>query len=268
MFRVAVYGLRIQSDRADRCGDSTFTGGVAWCPGATGHVIDYGRIEVASQDLGVEPALLASMRQFRDICEFGWPIGNSNGKRRPADQVWIDAGYMTHVVYTFCREAGDRFRPAIGRGATQQRTEWKQGPTSTGSIVKKIGEAYHLSRLQNERLLLCEIDADHWKTWVHLRLATPVDSPGAMRLFQAKPEEHLPLARHLTAERKTEEFVAGRGVVVRWERIRKQNHWFDALYNAWAAGHLAGVRLVEDKRPPRERLTLAEMSARAEGRTT
>ena len=241
---------------------------VAWCPGATGHVIDYGRIEVASPDIGVEPALLASMRQFRDISEFGWPIGNSHGKRLPADQVWIDAGYMTHVVYTFCREAGDRFRPAIGRGATQQRTEWKQGPTSTGSIVKKIGEGYHLSRLQNERILLCEIDADHWKTWVHLRLATPVDSPGAMRLFHANPEEHLSLARHLTAERKTEEFVAGRGIVVRWERIRKQNHWFDALYNACAAGHFAGVRLVEDTRPPRDRLSLAEMSARARDRPT
>jgi hypothetical protein len=43
-------------------------------------------------------------------------------------------------------------------------------------------------------------------------------------------------------------------VVVKWERIRRQNHWFDALYNASAAGHACGVRLVEElvAEPPRE----------------
>jgi len=45
---------------------------------------------------------------------------------------------------------------------------------------------------------------------------------------------------------KTEEFVAGKGVVEKWERIRKQNHWRDALYNASAAGHLCDARLVDD----------------------
>lgn len=89
-----------------------------------------------------------------------------------------------------------------------------------------------------------EVDADHWKTWVHQRLNTPMGKAGAMSLFKAPPEEHLALAKHLTAETKTEEFIAGRGVVVKWERVRRQNHWFDALYNACAAGHLCGVRLV------------------------
>jgi hypothetical protein len=32
-------------------------------------------------------------------------------------------------------------------------------------------------------------------------------------------------------------------MVVRWERLRRQNHWFHALYNACCAGHLAAVRL-------------------------
>jgi hypothetical protein len=51
----------------------------------------------------------------------------------------------------------------------------------------------------------------------------------------------------VVAETKVEEFVAGKGVVVRWERIRRQNHWFDALYNACAAGHGCEVRLVEEQ---------------------
>jgi hypothetical protein len=42
--------------------------------------------------------------------------------------------------------------------------------------------------------------------------------------------------------------VAGKGVVTRWERIRRQNHWFDALYNAAVAGHVAGVRLIREQK--------------------
>ncbi len=42
--------------------------------------------------------------------------------------------------------------------------------------------------------------------------------------LQTAPGEHLALAKHLTAEKKTEQFVAGKGVVVKWERLRRQNH--------------------------------------------
>jgi hypothetical protein len=105
-----------------------------------------------------------------------------------------------------------------------------------------------------------EIDADHWKTWVHQRLVSPLDSAGATTLFEAKPQEHLALGKHLTAEVKTEEFVAGKGVVVKWERLRRQNHWFDALYNACAAGHYGGVRLVEDGKRRRDRMSLAQLA--------
>ena len=45
-----------------------------------------------------------------------------------------------------------------------------------------------------------------------------------MTLFHASPQEHLALAKLLTAEVKTEEFAAGKGVVVKWERLRRQNH--------------------------------------------
>jgi len=38
---------------------------------------------------------------------------------------------------------------------------------------------------------------------------------------------------------------------VKRERIRKQNHWLDALYNACVAGHGCGVRLVDEKIPER-----------------
>jgi hypothetical protein len=107
----------------------------------------------------------------------------------------------------------------------------------------------HIVLLPTEKTYLVEVDADHWKSWVHQRFATPVGTPGAMTLFHASPQEHLALAKHLTAETKTEQFFAGKGVVTKWERLRKQNHWLDALYNACAAGH----RLVQEKLKPQER---------------
>jgi phage terminase large subunit GpA-like protein len=234
---------------------------VAWSEDGGGHVVDYGRIEVASDDLGVEQALVVALRELRDMLKSGWPVGKADGEPAAPHQIWIDAGYMTPVVYTFCREAGSRIRPAIGRGAGQQHRQWYNRPTSTGSIVKHIGEGFHINWLPSERMQLVEVDADHWKTWVHQRLSTPIGSRGSMTLFQASPQEHLALAKHLTAEVKTEEFVAGKGVVVKWERLRKQNHWLDALYNASAAGYFCGVRLVgESLKCPKPRRTLQEMS--------
>lgn len=227
---------------------------MAWSAGASGHIFDYGRLEVASEDLGLEQALMVTLREFKEVVMAGFPGAEGSAADRQRvlpDQVWIDAGYTTHVVYAFCREAGERFRPAVGRGASQHKSQWYNRPTQTGSICKFIGEGYHANFLPAEKLLLLEVDADHWKTWVHQRLTTPMGSAGAMTLYQsAKPQEHLALAKHLTAEVKTEEFVQGKGVVAKWERLRKQNHWFDALYNACAAAHALGVKLVEENLPP------------------
>jgi phage terminase large subunit GpA-like protein len=238
---------------------------VAWSDGARGHVVDYGRVEVPSREFGVEQALLHSLRELRDQILEGWPRQSAGGQLCVPDAVWIDAGYMTDVVYRFCVESRPdrnvrRFLPAVGRGAGQQRQQWYNRPTATGSLVKHIGEGYHINWLATEKVYLVEVDADHWKTWVHQRLATPMDNPGAMTFYQATPQEHLSLAKHLTAETKTEEFVAGKGVVVRWERVRKPNHWFDALYNACAAGHFCGVRLLGESPPkPRPPRTLQQM---------
>ena len=232
---------------------------VAWQAGATGHIVDYGRHEVASADLGVEPALLAMLAEFKQRILLGWPVARPDGTRLAPGQVWIDAGYMAPVVYAFCRQAGERFRPSIGRGATQQRAQWHNRPTQTGSIVKQIGEGFHANWLPTERLLLVEVDADHWKTWAHERLKTPLGNLGAMTLCQGAASDHLLLAKHLTAEVKTEEFIAGKGPVVKWERVQRQNHWLDALYNACAAGHAIGARLIGRALEPRAPAIVADL---------
>lgn len=222
---------------------------VAWSRGPYAHVVDYGRIEVASDDLGVEQATMVALRQFKSLIIAGWPKLNVEGEQILPQLAFVDAGYMTDVVYAFCRESGNRFFPAVGRGAGQQHQQHYNRQTQTGSVVRHIGEGFHINWLPHANTFLTEVDADHWKTWVHQRLVTPTTSAGSMTLFQASAQEHLAFAKHLTAEVKTEEFITGKGMVTKWERRRKQNHWFDALYNACAAGHYCGVRLVEEIKP-------------------
>ena len=49
--------------------------------------------------------------------------------------------------------------------------------------------------------------------------------------------------------------------------MRKQNHWLDALYNACAAGSLAGVRLLDEPKPSAPRpVRRDEVPLRPDGR--
>lgn len=58
-------------------------------------------------------------------------------------------------------------------------------------------------------------------------------------------------------------------MILKWERLRRQNHWFDALYNASAAGYFAGVRLVEEPKAqarPKQPMVVQGGMRRPDGR--
>jgi hypothetical protein len=88
------------------------------------------------------------------------------------------------------------------------------------------------------------INADHWKSFGHARVQTPAGQPGGLTLFHASATEHLSFSKHLTAEKRVEEFVAGKGLVTRWEAINRNNHYLDACSMACVAGHGVGERLI------------------------
>jgi phage terminase large subunit GpA-like protein len=234
----------------------------AWLQDGSPHVVDYGRFEIASDHLGVERAIAVALREFRDFCLAGF-----GEEKRVPNQIWLDSNYQSNVVYRFIRETakphGNRFRPTRGLGAGQLRQQHYNRPKTTGASVLHIGEGFHFSFLPTSRVCLVELDSNHWKSVVHERLAMPVTEAGALTLFQTFPREHIALAKHLTAETQISEFVAGRGEVVRWEALRRDNHWLDSLSIACAAGHYCGARLVKpiirafnphsSQRPPRKK---------------
>lgn len=216
----------------------------AWRPGATPHVADYGRIEVPSGDMAEETAILASLRHWRDtVVVPGW------GGLKPV-LVLVDARYKPDPVFKFCEESGPQFMASMGFSATQRRVgEYKR---DTGSKVLGVGDGYALVQTPGGRRYI-EVNSDIWKTFLHARLHAPTEQPGAMTLFASpSPGEHLSYAKHLTSEKRVEEFVPGQGTVTRWEAVSRNNHYLDCTSLACVAGHIAGARVVgtEVKPPP------------------
>jgi phage terminase large subunit GpA-like protein len=223
---------------------------IAWAADASGHVVDYGSYEVPSKSMDTRLAVLAGLRGLRDENALpGWPT--TSGKVRIPEQVWVDVNYETDACLDFIRESGTRFRACVGLGVGKAHRRRYNRPTRTGSIIQHVGHEYHAVWRPEDRCHVIEVNADYWKTWVHERLITPMDQPGALSLYySADDKEHLSLAKHWTSERQIEEFIAGEGIVRRWECVHRANHWFDCSMLAAAAGHLCGVRLVRPPSPP------------------
>ena len=227
-------------------------GVIAWRNDGTGHLLDYGTVEIPSDDVGLEKAILFSLREFRDRVEQGWTVEGS-GELRVPDQVWIDAGYQSPTVYRFIREARDmRYRPAIGQGQNQQQGQLVYNrPKKTGAMVKYIGEEFHLAWIPKDEVFLVETNADYWKAWLHQRLRTDLGKPGALSFYQSlNRNQHNTLAKQLTAEREVVEFIEGRGDRRKWIRESRSNHYLDTLYMACTAAHLCNVRLATEPARP------------------
>lgn len=224
---------------------------LGWRQHATPHVIEYGRVEVPTAELGEERAILAALRQFRDeVIAKGWPA--DDGNRKPS-LVSLDVGNWQDLLLKFCEESPG-FQACKGFGDTQRRGGRNVGETSEKGwkvVWAPPGAGYELLTHPSYAATLLEANADHWKTWLHVRLLTPIGQPGALTLYG--PGDHLGYAKHLTSEKKVEEFVAGRGLVTRWERVHRNNHGLDSTCMACVAGHAQGERLMGEAAPaPKE----------------
>jgi phage terminase large subunit GpA-like protein len=217
---------------------------VAWLQDKRCHVVDYGRFDIAFDELGAERALTLALRDFRDLCESGW-LGQQ-GRVIP-EAVWIDSAYTTEIVRAFIRESGARYLPTIGRGTGQYSGQYAK-PKTAGKVVREIGDEYHIEWVDQSQCHVVMVSADHWKGFVHRRMVTPLGKPGAMTLFddQGDANYHTRFAKHLVSEKQVKEFVVGKGRVVKWVAEHSNNHWFDAMYLASAAGHFCGWSLVEE----------------------
>ena len=111
-------------------------------------------------------------------------------------------------------------------------------------------------------VLLVHMNTDHWKSELHQRLLMPADQQNALTLYEAASvSEHGEFTRHLVAEKQVEKYVEGKGEVVIWDRVDRNNHWLDASYAALCAGDAVAAAVAaksNDRRP----MSLREMAGR------
>lgn len=214
--------------------------------------LDYGQLDVPSRSMDPDIALDNMLYQFKEIVMTGFPAEDTGELIKPSI-VGIDAGWSTDLIYAFCREHRAPFIPFKGFGLsqTQLRGSYHE-PKQRGDVVQWIGKQCHISLLKDKNIYLLEANADYWKSYLHDRLIAPVDGPGALTLHNTdKPVEHYTLVKHLTSERQVEEFIPGRGPVVKWERVgQRSNHFLDAAYMACCVGNY-GLERVSHKPAPK-----------------
>jgi hypothetical protein len=231
---------------------------IAWLFDGTGHIVQYGVFEIPTDSLGVERAIVAGLKTFRaEICDTGFL--QPDGTQRPPELVGYDIGYQAPHVKEFLRgQDRDRNIAMIGRGSNQRQRQIYREPKKKSATIVLIGAGWHLVHQPDEGLCVLETDADQWKTWGHARFSVPVIrrrgkpvtiEPGAMTLHQAMPREHLKLSKHLTAERQVEVFEPGKGTVLHWEVVSRNNHWLDTYYMACVLGNYLGCDLVKTPEP-------------------
>ena len=211
--------------------------------------IQYGEIEVHSKTIGVERALRQCLHEWKDMCDHGWPL--PDGTMRIVDRGIVDSGYQgirgSNVVYKFIQEhGGGRYWAADGRGTAEDGHQSYSHPTQITHKTPLIGEQYHVTNTESGYMIVA-INANHWKSWVHRRLATPIGAHGAMVLHKADGLAHLSYAKHLTAERAETVFKPSKGNIEVWNKISKHNHKFDATYYACVGLDMAGFRIIEDQ---------------------
>ncbi len=153
----------------------------------------------------------------------------------PVERCFIDSGYRTQFVYSFCRKFKSWAMPTKGRDTLDALPLQKS----------KLDIAKNSGRRLAGGLSIYHVNTDYFKRWVHERLERDPELPGGWHLSEDTSDEY---CRQIVSEART---VKPSGKVV-WVRIYRDNHLFDCEVLQVAAAYSVGlqsVRAVSSKRP-------------------
>jgi len=223
-------------------------------------VIEYGEHKTQWETLGVTRALLLALSELKTYWDAGWR--DVAGRVWRPTQVWIDSGYAEHqaAVYSFCKSSGVQiYRPTKGEGQSEFNGRRYRAPKKKDAVVRYIGRAMHASYQRAHSVLLMLLDSDAWKAEFQSRLKMDPTEAGAITLYAgADSTEHADWSAQVAAERQVETLYG-----VKFERLRRDNHWLDAGYAATAAGeYIRANSPQEGQIRPKPRRTLAQMAGR------
>jgi len=225
-------------------------------------VVEYGEQKTPWETLGVTRALLQALGELKTYWDAGWR-GDAGLVWKPT-QVWIDSGYAEHqaAVYAFCKASGVKiYRPTKGQGQSVFGGGGRYTtPREKGELVRYIGRGMHATYQPAHGVLLMSLDADAWKAEFQSRLKMEPTEAGAITLYAvADSTDHADWCAQVAAERQIETLQG-----VKFETLRRANHWLDAGYEATAAGEFIRANAPQEGQlRPKPRKTLAQMAGRA-----
>jgi phage terminase large subunit GpA-like protein len=190
----------------------------AWGYKATSALVRFGELHGSTADEAIWDDLSDLLRE---------PIGHLLIK-----VAFIDSGFRpgkkegvpVNRVYEFCRKHRRFAFPSKGSSHVMLRP-----------LVKSTIEVTQQGKALKYGLELMRLDTDHWKSFVHERLAWPHDQPGAWLLPHDVTEDY---CRQIVAEAR----VITPSNKPQWVQRSRENHYLDAEAMAAAAGHLLNVQ--------------------------
>jgi hypothetical protein len=181
-----------------------------------------------------------------------------DGLELPVSRMLIDAnwGLSRNIVYQFCQGSGSRsiLFPSHGRGVGASSDPLNAHHTR--KMGRAVGSHWRIDRAKDSPIRHVLFDANHWKSFLHSRLATEPMTPGSLTLYAARPMEHETIAKHIRAEYAVR--TEGKGRTVDEWKIkpdRPDNHWLDCLVGCCVAASMEGCKLPSDAGPKRKRST-------------
>jgi hypothetical protein len=156
----------------------------------------------------------------------------------------VDAGHEPDVVYDFCRASAHAaiLMPSLGAGIGARNKPMLE-------YVRKRGDQmgwnwYIPPPIRGRSGRYVRFDANHWKRFVHDRLAVVPGDDGCLTLWGRNAVRHIMFAEHLTAESPTAVTANGR-TVGEWSMRagRSDNHWLDCMVGAAVAASMLGASL-------------------------
>ena len=252
----------------------------AWEDDFTGVVLNYGTwpdqkrpyftlrdlrhtLSAATPGSGIEGAIHAALGHCTgDLLARRWL--RDDGAELTIERLLIDAnwGQSTDVVYEFCRQSAHAgiLMPSHGRFVGAASIPFNDLPRKRGD---RVGYHWRIPSVAGRRTVRHVLyDANHWKTFLHARLAVAMGDPGGLSLFGQDPERHRLLAEHLTAEYRIR--TTGRGREVDEWKLRPErsdNHWLDGVVGCAVAASMAGTALPTERRSPNAPKARIKLSA-------
>ena len=200
------------------------------------------------------------------------PFKREDGATLRIDKLFIDSGWLTHVVYDVCAHSphAGQLLAAKGDGITAARTPINEYDRRRGDLIGFNWWLPGLLRNPNRGERHIIIDTNFFKSFVHARMGTQIGDPGSLSLFGSDPIRHKLFADHLTAETPTRTFGRGRALDEWKVTPGRDNHWFDCVTGCAAAASLCGAALdglgARPPKQPRPKQKMSDLQASAQTR--